>query len=1075
MNKKSIALLAMSVLVSSALYAQTVLKGKVVDQDGKPIPGVSISLKDGTGTQTGPDGEFTISYKQAGALSISAIGYGRKEVNLSRQTSLEVVLNSDDRIMDEVIVTAMGITREKKSLGYAVQEVKSKELTDAGQLSVTGALSGKVAGVQVNQFGGAVGSSARISIRGNSSLNSEQQPLIIVDGVPISNTAQRTGDNTYNGVDYGSGLNDINPEDIESIVVLKGGSAALYGMRAGAGVIMITTKSGKRAKEGVLLSYDGNFSIDQASTIPKYQNLYGQGNRGDEYHFGENGNGMSYQDYATKKSFSYVDGAGGGVNDGFDESWGPRLDIGLTLPQFNSPVVNGVRQATPWISHPNNVKDFFQLGYSQNHNISLTANSERSSTRASLSFRNQKGTVPNTDQRKYTAQVNNMYKISDKWSYDIMSNYTRTQSDNLISQGYDASNPMNSLIWFGRQVDMKDLKNNWDQRDDQGNYTFYNWNSNYHMNPFYTMNNSLNTLNSNRVFGKSSLYFQPYEFLKFEGRVGLDYYNTSIFERNYFNFDHPNGSFRQIKRSNTEFNADFLATFNKQYGDFNVLATAGANYNDGRYEANTLGADGLTVLGVYTITNKIGDAVTSMSHASKRTNSVFGQASIGWRDQLYLDLTGRNDWTSTVDESFFYPSASLSWIPTTSFADLKGDVLSFWKLRFNVARVGNGTAPYRNGNYYFAQANAYDGQAQMYKSMTYAIPGLKPETLKTWEVGTELGFLNDRIHADFTYYYKKAFNQILAVSTSNVVGFSSMVLNAGEIESKGVELQLRGDILKRESGLNWTTTINFAKDRNKILELYPALDLKTYQLGWTWGVANTATAGEAWGALRSTGYDRVEDGEFKGAIKVNESGLVMSKPNQIIGNTTPNYLASMRNDFRIKDFSFGFMLDFRKGGDIWSQTMNHGYVTGVAEITAADGIRERAIVAGRDVMSNERFVMSDGNGGWKTNTIETTAQDWYESGGVAESYVFDGSFLKLREAYLTYTIPAHIYGRLKGIKRANVSLIGSNLALLWVDKSNTMRLDPETSGVSSDSRGVGFEQATVPSSRSFGFKLGFSF
>ncbi|SMG47274.1 SusC/RagA family TonB-linked outer membrane protein [Sphingobacterium psychroaquaticum] len=1075
MNKKSIALLAMSVLVSSALYAQTVLKGKVVDQDGKPIPGVSISLKDGTGTQTGPDGEFTISYKQAGALSISAIGYGRKEVNLSRQTSLEVVLSSDDRIMDEVIVTAMGITREKKSLGYAVQEVKSKELTDAGQLSLTGALSGKVAGVQVNQFGGAVGSSARISIRGNSSLNPDQQPLIVVDGVPMNNTAQRTGDNTYNGVDYGSGLNDINPEDIESIVVLKGGSAALYGMRAGKGVIMITTKSGKRAKEGVLLSYDGNFSIDQASTIPKYQNLYGQGNRGDEYHFGENGSGMSYQDYAAKNSFNYVDGAGGGVNDGFDESWGPRLDIGLTLPQFNSPVVNGVRQATPWISHPNNVKDFFQLGYSQNHNISLAANSERSSTRASLSFRNQKGTVPNTDQRKYTAQVNNMYKISDKWSYDIMSNYTRTQSDNLISQGYDASNPMNSFIWFGRQVDMKDLKNNWDQRDEQGNYTYYNWNSSYHMNPFYTMNNSLNTLNSNRIFGKSSLYYQPYEFLKFEGRVGMDYYHTEIFERNYHNYDHPDGSFRQIKRSNTEFNADFLATFNKQYGDFNVLTTLGANYNDSRYETNTLGADGLTVLGVYTITNKMGDAVTHMGHSNKRSNSVFGQASLGWKDQLYLDLTGRNDWSSTVDDPFFYPSASLSWIPTSSFANLKGDVLSFWKLRLNLAKIGNATDPYRNGNYYFAQTNAYSGLAQMYKSMTYAIPGLKPETIKTWEVGTELGFLNDRIHADFTYYYKTAFNQILPVATSNVVGFSSMVLNAGEIESKGVELQLRGDILKQENGLNWTTTINFAKDRNKILELYPALDLKTHQLGWTWGVANTATAGEAWGALRSTGYDRVEDGEFKGAIKVNESGLVMSKPNQIIGNTTPNYLASMRNDFRIKDFSFGFMLDFRKGGDIWSQTMNHGYVTGVAEITAADGIRERAIVAGKDVMSHERFVMSDGNGGWKTNTIETSAQDWYESGGIAESYIFDGSFLKLREAYLTYTIPAHIYGRLKGIKRANVSLIGSNLALLWVDKSNTMRLDPETGGVGSDSRGVGFEQATVPTSRSFGFKLGFSF
>ncbi len=1075
MNRKSIAMLAATVLVSSAVYAQTVLKGKVVDQDGKPIPGVTITLRDGTGTQTGQNGEFTINYKQAGRLSISAVGYDRKEVNLTNQTTLQVTLLSDAQNLDEVVVTAMGITRDKKSLGSAVQEVKAKELTDAGQLSLTGALSGKVAGVQVNQFGGAVGASARISIRGNSSLLSDQQPLIVVDGVPISNNAVRSGDNTYSGVDYGSGLNDINPEDIESVVTLKGGSAALYGMRAGKGVILITTKSGKRAKDGVLLSYDGNFSIDRASTIPKYQNLYGQGNRGDEYHYNSLGSGLTYQQYAQQKSFSYKDGAGEGVNDGFDESWGPRLDIGLQLPQFNSPVVNGVRQATPWISHPNNVREFFQTGYSQNHNLSLLAKNERSSTRASLSFRDQKGTVPNTDQKKYSAQLNNEYKINDKFSYDIMSNFTRTESGNLITQGYDGANPMNGLIWFGRQVDMQDLKKNWNERDAQGNYTYYNWNSNYHMNPFYTMHNSLNSLKTNRIFGKSSLYYQPYEFLKFEGRVGLDYYHTNIFERNYYNFDHPLGSFNEIKSSNSEFNADFLANFNKQFGDFNILAIVGANYRDNQYESNSLGASGLNVLGVYTITNKIGDAVTNMDHAHNRSNSVYSQASIGWKDQLYLDATARNDWSSTITKSFFYPSASLSWIPTTSFSNLKGSALSFWKLRLNIAKVGNATTPYRNGNYYYAQANAFNGIAQMYKSMTYAIDNLEPESIYSWETGTEIGFLNDRIHADFTYYHKNAKKQILPVTTSNVVGFSSMVLNAGNIESKGVELQLRGDILKNENGLNWTTTINYSRDRNKILELYPQLNLTTYQLGWTWGIANTATVGEAWGALRSTGYDRVEDGAMKGAIKVNESGLVMSKPNQIIGNVTPDYLASMRNDFRYKDFSFGFMLDFRKGGDIWSQTMSHAYTTGVAEITAANGIRERAIVAGKGVMSHERFAMSDGKGGWIANTIETNAQDWFESGGIAESYVFDGSFLKLREAYLTYTIPSHIYSKIKGIKRANVSLIGSNLALLWVHKSNTMRLDPETSGVSSDSRGVGFEQATVPSSRSIGFKLGFSF
>ncbi|HAT91756.1 MAG TPA: SusC/RagA family TonB-linked outer membrane protein, partial [Sphingobacterium sp.] len=372
--------------------------------------------------------------------------------------------------------------------------------------------------------------------------------------------------------------------------------------------------------------------------------------------------------------------------------------------------------------------------------------------------------------------------------------------------------------------------------------------------------------------------------------------------------------------------------------------------------------------------------------------------------------------------------------------------------------------------------DAYNNLAQMYKSMVYAIEGLEPEAITSYEIGTELGLFKDRLHLDLTYYQKINKKQLLPVTTSNVVGFSSIFLNAGEIRSKGIEVQLRGDILKREDGLNWTTTVNFSKDNNKVVELYPELGLKDYRQGWTWGISNMASVGRPWGSLVGPGYDRVKDGPMKGAIKVGSNGLVSTPlDGQVIGNAVPDFLASMRNDFTFKDFRFGFMLDFRKGGDIWSQTMSHGYATGIAEITAADGIRERAIVAGRDVMKNERFAMSDGKGGWVANTIETSAQDWYENGGIAEMYVFDGSFLKLREAYISYNLPKHLYSKIKGIKRANISVTGTNLALLWVHKSNTMRLDPEAGGVSSDSRGVGFEQATVPNSRSIGLKLGFTF
>ncbi len=700
MNKRLITSLAASLFFSTVLFAQTQLKGRVVDESGAPISGVTLTLKNGTATQTGANGEFTLSYDQAGQLNVSALGYSRKVINLSNQTTLEIILDPSTEGLDEVVVTALGISREKKSLPFTVQEVGAKELTQAGQLNVTSALSGKVAGVQVNQFGGTVGASSRISLRGNSSVKADQQPLIVVDGVPISNDTQRSGDNTYSGVDYGSGINDINPEDIETITVLKGGSAALYGMRAGNGVILITTKSGKRGDKGIQLSYDGNFSVDQAAYLPKVQNLYGQGYNGDEKHYNDfqasNGK-ISYQDYAQTKGFAYVDGTGQtGVWDGFDESWGPRLDVGLNLPQFDSPVNNGVRTPTPWVSQKDNIRDFFQPGFSMNHNLSILAQSDKSSTRASLSFRDQNGTVPNTDQKRYSLQLNNNTNISEKVSFDVSTNYTRTESDNILNQGYDGNNPMNGFIWSGRQINMQSLKDNWDQRDEQGNYTYYNWNTNYHVNPYFNIYENTNSYKRDRFFGKSSLYYQPFEFLKFEGRAGLDYYNLKAFEKNYYNSAFPYGGFRDRKTDNTELNLDFIATFNKQFGDFNVLASAGANYRNLMWETNVMGADALTVLGAYTIANRVGDAVTTMDHSHVRSNSVFATANLGWKDQIYMDLTARNDWSSTIKDDFFYPSISMSWLPTSSFPSLRNSVLNFWKIRGGWAEIGAGTTAYQN-------------------------------------------------------------------------------------------------------------------------------------------------------------------------------------------------------------------------------------------------------------------------------------------------------------------------------------------------------------------------------------------
>ncbi len=1071
------------VCVASSIGLATAQTKKVTGQvisaeDNQPVIGAAVVVKGTTiGTITDFDGNFTLDVpSDAKSVMVSYVGLKGQEVPITAQMNIK--LESDSQSLDEVVVTAMGISREKKSLGYAIQEVGSEELTKAGQISVTGALSGKVAGVQINQFGGSVGASSRISVRGNSSLSNDQQPLIVLDGVPISNDTQRSGDNTYNGVDYGSGLNDINPEDIESMTVLKGGSAALYGMRAGNGVILITTKSGKKGN-GVKVSYDGNFTIDRISTVPKLQNSYGQGNNGDEWHWQHNRPDLTYQEYAEQYGFNWVDGSSG-INDFYDESWGPRLDVGLNLVQYDS---NG--EKAPWVSRPNNIKDFFQTGYSMNHTISLTANSEKSNTRASVSYRDQKGTVPNTDQKRYSAQLNSFFKFNNYISYDLSANYTRTQSDNLIAQGYGGNNPINSLFaWSGRQINMKTLKENWDQKDANGNFTYYNWNTNYHMNPYFNVYENTNSYQRDRIFGKTSLYYQPFEFLKFEGRAGVDYYNSNSMEKHYIDrSDWTNGGFTRINTSNTELNLDFIASFNKTFGDFNITAMAGANYRDVSWEDSRIGATALTIPGVYTITNKDGAAYNYMDHSHRRSNSVYGNASIGWKNQLYLDLSARNDWDSTINDAFFYPSASASWIVTESLPALKGDgsALSFWKLRAGWAEIGSATSPYRNRAYYYAATDAFNGVAQIYKSTTYPNPDLKPESIRTWEIGSEFGFLHDRLHVDLAYYHKTTTDQILNVTIPYSSGYRSLLINAGKIENKGVELQVRGDILESKNGLNWSSTLNFSKDRSKVIELYPGLT--KYGMGWTWGIATQAIEGEKWGELVGTGFDRVDEEDVKnglatadqiGAVKVNSNGLLKSKSAQRIGNVTPDFMMNWRHDFNIKNWGFGFLLDLRVGGDIWSQTMSHSYSAGVANVTAENGIRERDIVGGVDVLQNERVVMQDESGKWVTNTIKTDAYSWFKT-DVSEYYVFDGSFLKLREAYVSYTFPKDLIAKTRYISNASVSLIGTNLWLMWVHSSNKMRLDPETGGVSSDSRGVGFEQGAVPSSRSFGLKLNLTF
>lgn len=1058
----------------SSLLAQTVqISGAVISaDDGLPLPGVTVMVK-GTlqGTVTNADGQYSMAVSENAVLQYSFVGMITQEIAVAGRQIIDVEMNSGTHQLEEVVVTALGITREKKALGYSVQDVKADELVEAGQKNVLNALSGKVSGLQVTSQGGQIGASQNIVIRGNSSFGNNQ-PLFVINGIPVTND-----NSTGSTINLGSGINDINPTDIESIAVLKGGSAALYGMRAGNGVILINTKQGRKEK-GVVVSYDGDFTVDNVYGLPKFQNKYGQGYYASEFDYKDAledeymYSGVhrpfvgSYQDFANEYGYGYFDGYGSGVNDNADESWGPRLDTGLMLPQFNSPVVNGVRQATPWVSHPNNVKDFFVPGYSTGHTISLASTSENTIARASVGYRDQTGTTPNTNLKRYSASINNQYMVNQYIDFDISATYTRTTSDNLPGTGYESTNPAQSLLqWFGRQVDMKALKDNWDEKDEYGDYTLYNWQHEYHMNPYYVAYRNTTTYKRDRTFGKASLWFKPTDWLKFEGRLGMDFFSSDQLTRRENDIDYPEGYFRDYSRHTMEFNADFIGYFSKRFSDFNLDIMAGANFRDYDYALKSIGGDALIARGLYTVTNINGSPLATESHSRRRSNSLYANASLGWKNQLYIDLSARNDWDSTIDDPFFYPSVSGSWIITETFPALaQSDWLNFAKLRGGWATIGNATEPYRNGSYYRPEATGMYGVGLVSNPFIYPPGGLKPEMIKTWEIGFETYFIQNRIRLDAAYYRKTTTDQIMEVNVANSSGFNSMVINAGKLTNKGVEIQLNAGILRNSNGLNWSATLNWAKDKSKIDELMPGLD--TYQLGSSWGCRNYAIPGKTWGTLRGTGFVYNDDGSV-----MTEDGFIVFDDDLDIGDVTPKWLAGLHNEFSYRGWSLGFLLDFRKGGDIYSLSQSFGSYTGIYNYTAAGDIRENGVILGKNVMKDKVFKDEDG----RVNDEAVNAQDFFYSFyDICQLAVIDGSYLKLREAHLTYTFPKAALTKTRFISGAKISLIGNNLALLWTHKSNLIGLDSEST-TESGNRGVGFESNTYPPARSIGIKLGLTF
>lgn len=1033
--KRFTVLLAFFVFVSfQAMQAQNVqITGNVTSaDDGSPLPGVSVVVKGTTiGTVTNFNGDYELSVPQsATTLSFSFVGMTPQDIAIEGRTIIDLVMQSDALDLAEVVVTALGVSREKKSIGYAVQDVSGEDLSKAREQNIINSLSGRVAGAQITNSSGAVGASTRIVLRGASSLGGNNQPLFVVDGIPIDNS--NMGGTGNESVNRGNGAADINPNDVETMTVLKGpNAAALYGSRASNGVILIKTKTGKGSK-GLGVTVSNNTSFETPLRLPDFQNGYGQGSSG---------------------AFEFVDGAGGGTNDGTDESWGPKLDAGLMIPQWDSPVVGGVREATPWVSQPDNVKSLFNVGQTSTTNVAISGGNDKSDFRASYTQTGQTGMIPNTDLTKKNLSLNGNLNVTNKMAVSAGATYNNTTSNNMPSYGYDAQNVMQQFIWFGRQNNMDHLRK-YTNADGSKN----SWNYNYHNNPFFTLYENTNSMQRERFMGNAKVSYQFTDWLSAFVRTGGDIYtNINTEKRAAGDIDNPPGSYFESSRTIREVNSDFLFTASKQINqDLSFSLSAGGSRMDYSSNYSSGSAGELAVPGVYNVANSAIAQVTTNNSKLKRTNSLYYSGQIGFKNALFFDVTGRNDWSSTLpadNNSYFYPSFAVSGV-FTDLLNMDSNVLNFGKLRASWAKVGSDTDPYQ----LLPTMSFGDGWNASTKLLNMFVPNnlpnsnLNPQFTTSLEFGVELKFFNNRVGVDATYYDAKATDQIISIPVSAASGYLTKNINAGRIDNSGLEVMLYVTPAKTKD-FSWDMTFNFGKNTNEVVEL--ADGVEQYVLGTYWSLQVMAIPGQPYGSLY--GYDLARDD--KGNI-LNVDGLPQQGDLKILGNYQPDWTGGMKNDFRYKNLSCGILIDTRQGGELYSMTTTWGRYAGVLEETLLG--REDGIVGiGTKELADGTFVPND---------IVVTSEEYNKAvfqNSIAYPSVFDASYIKLREVTLGYTFSK--IGNLP-IRNLNISLVGRNLLLLW---SKVPHIDPETSFDNTNVQGLEFGQ--LPSARSLGFNVSVNF
>ena len=1031
---KKAAGVALCTLVSAtSLYAQQTVTGTVSDANGV-LPGVTITVV-GTNraTQSDQNGKFSIQANNGEKLRISMVGYLTKEVTLSGN-NINVNLDLDSSGIDEVVVTAMGIKREKKSLGYSFQDIKGDALVDARENNVANALTGKVAGLQIVKGSSGPASSSKIVLRGFTSLTGDNQPLIVVDGVPMENFAGATNNDFWNpSADMGNGIGDLNPEDIESMSVLKGGAAsALYGSRALNGVILITTKSGK-SNVGSGISYSATVGIENLFITPKLQKDFSQG----------------------------TDGL---FNNTAINSWGEKIE-GQTVIGWDG--------KEKQLKAQDNLDHFFNTGVNTTHNLTFQQSlNENTSIYTSGTYLHDNSKTPGVklDRLNLMSKVTSTFGENKRWTTDLKVQYMNTIANNRAVGGSNDGNYYATSLLMPRTLDLSELKTGMDEKGI--NQIWYN-NSNS-VNPFWAVNNKLNKDSRNRFLLNATIKYKFNDWLDADFRAGSDLYNTKSDSRTYTGSSLTNS----YSVGSDNFNErNFIVSINARkdnlIGKWNASASLFGQIMKQSSNFLSSSAGDLTVPNLFTIVNSVGNPSISEGVSEKQINSIFGTAEINYDNFWFLNITGRNDWSSTLSKenrSYFYPSISTSLVISDLIEKTGGESpswLNFAKVRASYAETGGSLNPYELYNTYSIGKDP-NGNTTASKNTTLYNPNVLSELLKSYEVGFDIKAF-DRISLDFAYYKTNATNQLIRLSMNPLSGYQNYLANAGNIQNQGIEAVLGVNILKNTEKLVWDLSVNFSKNINKLIELTDDLDI--YSLGGFDNLQVNSTVGERYGTIYGTKYARVEDpnSPFYGKKIVNGDGLPLAaEGTHLLGDQSARALIGISNSFAYKNFGLSFLIDGRFGGKFFAGTNLALQRAGLAEQTVVNGLREPFVVDG---------VVSDGKGGFIENTTTITQQQYWTqvtntSGnlGITEENLYDATNIRLRNVQLTYRIPSKVLGN-SFIKNAKFSVSANNV---WMIKSHANGVDPE-SVYAISTNAVGFEYLSFPTSRSYFFNLSLGF